>query len=101
MLGGSEARSSIAAIFEDALKIDPTYPPALIGLAKALMESRTSQAESKCLQVLAINPNLIELMLGHTTTIKLDESYLKPTKEKLFLEFQKGITDLTVFNDVS
>ena len=46
-----------------------------------------------------INPNLIELMFGHTTKIKLDETYLKPTKEKLFLEFKKGIIDLTVFND--
>lgn len=48
------------AIIEDALKIDPTYPPALIGLAKALIETRTAQAEAKCLQALTINPNLIE-----------------------------------------
>lgn len=43
-----------------------------------------------------INPNLIELMLGHSL-IKLDESYLKPTTERLFDEYKKGIVDLTVF----
>ena len=41
------------------------------------------------------NPNLIEKLLGHTL-IKLDESYLKVTKENLFLEFKKGIDDLTI-----
>lgn len=47
-----------------------------------------------------INPNLIEMMLGHSL-IKLDESYLKPTPEKLFAEYKKGIRELTVFNDAS
>lgn len=47
-----------------------------------------------------INPNLVELMLGHSL-IKLDESYLKPTTEKLFEEFKKGIEDLTVFTDTA
>jgi len=47
-----------------------------------------------------INSNLIELMLGHSLTYKLDKHYLKPTKEKLFLEFQKGIDDLTINKDV-
>jgi len=43
-----------------------------------------------------INPNLVELMLGHSL-IKLDESYLKPSTEKLFEEYKKGISDLTLF----
>jgi len=47
-----------------------------------------------------INPNLIELMIGHSTKIELDKHYLKPTIEKLFEEFKKGIDDLTVFKDV-
>lgn len=48
-----------------------------------------------------INKSLIELMIGHTTMIKLDEAYLKPDKNILFLEYKKGIPSLTVFNDVS
>jgi len=43
-----------------------------------------------------INPNLIEQMLGHSL-IKLDESYLKPTTEKLFEEYKKGVSELTLF----
>ena len=46
-----------------------------------------------------INPNLTELMLGHTETIPLDKHYLKPTKEKLFVEYRKGINDLTILKD--
>lgn len=45
-----------------------------------------------------INDNLIEMMLGHTV-IKLDENYLKPTVEKLFEEYSKGIEDLTIFKE--
>ncbi len=47
-----------------------------------------------------INPNLIELMLGHSTTIKLDEHYLKPSIEIIFKEYEKGIDELTVFNNI-
>ena len=43
-----------------------------------------------------INPNLIEMMLGHSTTIPLDQSYLKPTMERLFQEYKKGIEGLTI-----
>ncbi|MBL7002123.1 MAG: site-specific integrase [Nitrosopumilus sp.] len=43
-----------------------------------------------------INTALIEMMLGHTA-IRLDEAYLKPTRETLFNEYKKGITALTVF----
>ena len=45
-----------------------------------------------------INPNLIEVMMGHSTTIALDNPYLTPNKEKLFAEFQKGIDELSIFN---
>ncbi|SVD27951.1 uncharacterized protein METZ01_LOCUS380805, partial [marine metagenome] len=53
-------RNDAAVTFEDALKINPFYPPALVGLAEALSESRTSLAEAKALQALNINPSLIE-----------------------------------------
>lgn len=43
-----------------------------------------------------INPNLIELMLGHTPEIQLDIHYLKPTKELLFEEYKKGIEQLEI-----
>jgi integrase len=43
-----------------------------------------------------INPAFIELMMGHATTFTLDKNYLKPTREKLFEEFKKGILDLTL-----
>lgn len=48
-----------------------------------------------------INQNLIELMMGHSTTIKLDKHYLKPTTEKLFDEYKKGIDELTLFKDTN
>jgi len=47
-----------------------------------------------------INPALIELMMGHSTTIKLDESYLKPSIELIFKEYEKGIDSLTLFSDI-
>lgn len=43
-----------------------------------------------------INSNLIEVMIGHTH-INLDKHYLKPTRERLFEEFKKGIDDLTIY----
>lgn len=46
-----------------------------------------------------INPNLIELMMGHSTEIALDKHYLKPTTEKLFEEYKKGIDDLMIFKN--
>lgn len=42
-----------------------------------------------------INSNLIEVMMGHSH-IALDKHYLKPTREILFAEYQKGIDDLTI-----
>ena len=51
-------RAEAAAIFEDALKIDPDYPPALIGLAEALAEKQAGRAEAVARKALAINPGL-------------------------------------------
>lgn len=53
-------RKDATLTFEDALKIDPTYPPALAGLADALSETRTSVAEANARQALEINPALTE-----------------------------------------
>ena len=47
-------------IFEDALKIDPGYPPALIGLAEAIAEKQPLPAEAVVRKALAINPALME-----------------------------------------
>ena len=68
-------RSEALSLFEDALKIDPAYPPALAGLAEALSESRTAQAEAKCKEALGINPNLVDahLLLGRLALT--DEDY--------------------------
>lgn len=68
-------RSEALSLFEDALKIDPAYPPALVGLAEALSDSRTAQAEAKCKEALGINPNLVEahLLLGRLALT--DEDY--------------------------
>jgi len=34
--------------------------------------------------------------MGHSTTISLDNSYFQPTIEQLFVEYQKGMGDLTI-----
>ena len=68
-------RSEAVAVFEDALKIDPDYPPALVGLAKALAEKQPGQAEPVVRKALAINPALME---GRHFLAKLhltDEAY--------------------------
>lgn len=68
-------RSEALSLFEDALKIDPAYPPAIVGLAEALSDSRTAQAEARCKEALGINPNLVEahLLLGRLALT--DEDY--------------------------
>jgi len=43
-----------------------------------------------------INSNLVEKMMGHSITIQLDNSYLKPTKDRLFKEYVKAIPELSV-----
>ena len=53
-------RAEATGIFEDALKIDPGHPPALIGLAEALAEKQPLPAEAVVRKALAINPALME-----------------------------------------
>ncbi|MXX04199.1 MAG: tetratricopeptide repeat protein [Gemmatimonadetes bacterium] len=53
-------RAEATGIFEDALKIDSGYPPALIGLAEALAEKQPLPAEAVVRKALAINPSLME-----------------------------------------
>lgn len=43
-----------------------------------------------------VNDNIIEKMMGHKRG--LDGHYLKPTREQMFEEFKKGISDLTIDN---
>ena len=43
-----------------------------------------------------MNNNLAEKMMGHSTTIPLDDAYLDASLEKLFTEFKKAIPELTV-----
>jgi integrase len=42
------------------------------------------------------NISLVERLMGHSTTISLDNSYFQPTIEQLFVEYQKGMGDLTI-----
>lgn len=68
-------RAEAVSIFQDALNIDPVYPPALVGMADALSDKRAAQSEAGVRTALAINPNLIE---GHHFLAGLyltDESY--------------------------
>ena len=53
-------RAEATGIFEDALTIDPGYPPALIGLAEAVAEKQPLPAEAVVRKALAINPALME-----------------------------------------
>ena len=43
-----------------------------------------------------INNNLAEKLMGHSVTIPLDNTYLNALKDKLFVEFQKSIPELTI-----
>lgn len=42
------------------------------------------------------NLSVCEKLMGHSTTIKLDDSYLPVTREELFKEFEKAIPYLTI-----
>ncbi len=46
-----------------------------------------------------INSDLVEKLMGHSTTIKLDNNYLKPSIDRLFEEYIKGIFDLTISDE--
>ena len=41
-----------------------------------------------------INISIAEKLLGHSSSVQLDNIYFKPTKEQLFNEYQKAIPDL-------
>ena len=43
-----------------------------------------------------INPNIAERLLGHSQSIKLDNSYFTPSKDQLFNEYQKAIPELLI-----
>ena len=43
-----------------------------------------------------INSNLAEKIMGHSTTIQLDNSYFHPSKERTFEEYAKAIPELTI-----
>jgi integrase len=43
-----------------------------------------------------VNINLAEKMMGHSTTIPLDNVYFKPAIEQLFDEYQKAIPELVI-----
>ena len=45
-----------------------------------------------------ININLAEKLMGHSVTIPLDNTYLNALKDKLFIEFKKVISELTIDN---
>ena len=44
----------------------------------------------------AVNINLAEKMMGHSTSIPLDNVYFKPAIEQLFDEYQKAIPELMI-----
>jgi len=43
-----------------------------------------------------ININVAEKLMGHSTSIPLDNHYFKPTLEVMFAEYQKAIPDLVI-----
>ena len=42
------------------------------------------------------NVSLVERLMGHSTTVQLDNHYFQPTIDDLFAEYQKGMMDLTI-----
>ncbi|MCY3555220.1 MAG: tetratricopeptide repeat protein [Gemmatimonadetes bacterium] len=68
-------RAEATGIFEDALKIDAGYPPALMGLAEALAEKQPLPAEAIVQKALAINPALMEGRLFLAGLHLTDEAY--------------------------
>ena len=43
-----------------------------------------------------VNSNIAEKLIGHSTSIPLDNHYFKPTLEVIFEEYQKAIPDLII-----
>ncbi|HXK59701.1 MAG TPA: tetratricopeptide repeat protein, partial [Acidobacteriota bacterium] len=59
-------KANAASVFEDALKVSPDHPDALVGLATCLAEGNTQRVESLVQKALSINPNLVDahVLLG-------------------------------------
>ncbi|HYE87717.1 MAG TPA: tetratricopeptide repeat protein [Vicinamibacterales bacterium] len=51
------AKSDAAKSYQEALKVDPEYGPALTGMAKALMDENPPQASAFAQRALKVNPN--------------------------------------------
>jgi len=47
-----------------------------------------------------INSNLAERMMGHSQTIRLDNSYLDPSIDRLFEEYLKAIPELSIDDSI-
>lgn len=52
-----------AQSYQDALKLDARYPPALLGMAKALADENPPEAAKLALQVLEINPSSVDAQI--------------------------------------
>jgi len=48
-----------------------------------------------------INPDFVKLIVGYTTHMNTDNSCITPGVEKLFIEYQKVINDLTIFKELN
>lgn len=70
-------RRDAAGVFQDALKINPSSPAALVGLAECQMEDRGSQAEAGCQKALTINPKLVEARRLLARLYLIDEQYVE------------------------
>jgi tetratricopeptide (TPR) repeat protein len=57
------AKSDAAKSFQEALKTDPEYGPALLGMARALMDENPPQAAAFAQQALKLNPNDFDAQL--------------------------------------
>ena len=45
-----------------------------------------------------LNISLAEKMMGHSTTVQMDNVYLDPTTDMLFKEYKKAVPELTISN---
>jgi tetratricopeptide (TPR) repeat protein len=75
------SRAEAASTFQDALNIDPSYPPALVGMADALSDKQAAQSEASVRTALAINPNLIEGRHFLAGLFLTDETYDKAVEQ--------------------
>lgn len=100
--------------WEESRVFDMTIETARIGLSRLVRKSGVTNKTQNGRYLIAIahgfrkrfntilksnnsiNSSLIEKLMGHSTTYTLDNQYLKPSVERLFEEYEKGITDLTI-----